>query len=96
MSGMKSAAPRGAIAESRLQDHLGPYHARHWQQCLGGPQTQLFLSHHGVFHQDRRSHAAMAAAPLSLWRPKLPRYNPAPTTLNLRQLSLGYDNTVPA
>eukprot|EP00964_Phaeocystis_antarctica_P113681 scaffold77691_cov61-Phaeocystis_antarctica.AAC.1 len=26
MSGMKSAAPRGAIAESRLQDHLGPYH----------------------------------------------------------------------
>eukprot|EP00964_Phaeocystis_antarctica_P058299 scaffold34578_cov32-Phaeocystis_antarctica.AAC.1 len=30
---------------------------------------------------DRRSHAAMAAAPLSPWRPKLPRYNPAPTTL---------------
>ena len=26
MSGMKSAAPRGAIAESKLQDHHRPYH----------------------------------------------------------------------
>eukprot|EP00964_Phaeocystis_antarctica_P043030 scaffold24674_cov26-Phaeocystis_antarctica.AAC.1 len=85
MSGMKSAAPRGAIAESRLQDPLGPYHDTGSNASAAPKRSSSSVIMECPIKTDARTPPwqQRRCRHISPWRPKLPRYNPAPTTLTL-------------
>ena len=76
---MKSAALRGAIAESRLQDHHRPYHDTGSNASAAPKRSSSSI----IMECSIKTGADTPPwqQRLSPWRPKLPRYNPAPTTL---------------